>query len=150
MFECIDRARTAHYKLTSTVILRLSTASDALGDMDLSGNMTRQIEQDMPVKDDSSHIVNIGKLVEDMELKMRNLLRTRMKFISHYTGIADGFVNRGGLFRKSKRCCGRPSKYILPCSSHCPSTYHVAGIPPLTEANREKATHQEMINSMKR
>ncbi len=37
--------------------------------------MTRQIEQDMPVQDDSSHIVNVGKLVEDMELKMRNLLR---------------------------------------------------------------------------
>ena len=26
----------------------------------------------------------------------------------------------------------------------------IEGIPPLTEANREKATHQEMINSMKR
>lgn len=37
--------------------------------------MTRQIEQDMPVQDDTSHIVNVGKLVEDMELKMRNLLR---------------------------------------------------------------------------
>lgn len=77
VFEAIDRARTAHYKLTSTVILRLSTESEALGEMDLSGNMTRQIEQDMPVQDDSSHIVNVGKLVEDMELKMRNLLRTR-------------------------------------------------------------------------
>lgn len=75
VFEAIDRARTAHYKLTSTVILRLSTESDALGEMDLSGNMTRQIEQDMPVQDDSSHIINVGKLVEDMELKMRNLLR---------------------------------------------------------------------------
>ena len=49
--------------------------------MDLSGNMTRQIEQDMPVTDDSSHIVNVGKLVEDMELKMRNLLRMRMPSI---------------------------------------------------------------------
>ena len=43
--------------------------------MDLSGNMTRQIEQDMAVLDDAGHIVNVGKLVEDMELKMRNLLR---------------------------------------------------------------------------
>ena len=75
VFESIDRARTSHYKLTSTVILRLSTAGEALGEMDLSGNMTRQIEQDMPVQDDSSHVVNVGKLVEDMELKMRNLLR---------------------------------------------------------------------------
>ena len=75
VFEAIDRARTAHYKLTSTVILHLGTKNEALGDMDLSGNMTRQIEQDMPVQDDNSHIVNVGKLVEDMELKMRNLLR---------------------------------------------------------------------------
>lgn len=48
---------------------------ESLGEMDLSGNMTRQIEQTLPVDDDSSHIANIGKLVEDMELKMRNLLQ---------------------------------------------------------------------------
>ena len=101
MFECIDRARTAHYKLTSTVILRLSTASDALGDMDLSGNMTRQIEQDMPVKDDSSHIVNIGKLVEDMELKMRNLLRTRMASL-FITDIVDVCEQRRSTLEKQK------------------------------------------------
>lgn len=57
------------------MILHLSTANEALGDMDLSGNMTRQIEQDMPLSNDASHIVNVGKLMEDMELKMRNLLR---------------------------------------------------------------------------
>lgn len=55
--------------------MHLSTGNDGLGEMDLSGNMTRQIEQDMPVEDDTSHIANIGKLVEDMELKMRNLLQ---------------------------------------------------------------------------
>lgn len=114
VFEAIDRARTAHYKLTSTVILRLSTGGDALGEMDLSGNMTRQIEQDMPVLDDSSHIVNVGKMVEDMELKMRNLLQ------EVYFGKAKDVVG------------------------------DLRSIPPLTEANREKATHQEMINSMKR
>jgi len=78
VFEAIDRARRAHYKLTSTVILHLGTSNDGLGHMDLSGNMTRQIEQDMPVSNESSHIVNVGKLVEDMELKMRNLLRTSL------------------------------------------------------------------------
>ena len=57
------------------MILHLSTGNEALGDMDLSGNMTRQIEQDMPLSNDASHIVNVGKLMEDMELKMRNLLR---------------------------------------------------------------------------
>lgn len=114
VFEAIDRARTTHYKLTSTVILSLSTGSDALGNMDLSGNMTRQIESDLPIEDDSSHIANIGKLVEDMELKMRNLLQ------EVYFGKAKDVVG------------------------------DLRSIPTLSEANRDKATHQEMINSMKR
>ncbi|MCJ1384848.1 F-actin-capping protein subunit beta [Xylographa soralifera] len=114
VFEAIDRARTAHYKLTSTVILHLGTSSESLGEMDLSGNMTRQVEQDMAVENDDSHIVNIGRLVEDMELKMRNLLQ------EVYFGKAKDVVG------------------------------DLRSIAPLTEANKEKATHQEMINSMKR
>lgn len=114
VFEAIDRARAAHYKLTSTVILQLGSSTETLGDMDLSGNMTRQIEQDMPVQDDASHIVNVGRLVEDMELKMRNLLQ------EVYFGKAKDVVG------------------------------DLRSIPPLTEANKDKATHQEMINSMKR
>lgn len=43
--------------------------------MDLSGNMTRQIETELPAENDEQQIANIGKLVEDMELKMRNLLQ---------------------------------------------------------------------------
>lgn len=65
----------SHYKLTSTVILHLANATEALGEMDLSGNMTRQVEVDLPVESDASHVANVGRLVEDMELKMRNLLR---------------------------------------------------------------------------
>ncbi|EFQ26548.1 F-actin capping protein [Colletotrichum graminicola M1.001] len=75
VFEAIERGRTTQYKLTSTVILSLSTSTGALGDMDLSGNMTRQVEQELPVEGDESHIANVGRLVEDMELKMRNLLQ---------------------------------------------------------------------------
>ncbi|KLU85316.1 F-actin-capping protein subunit beta [Magnaporthiopsis poae ATCC 64411] len=78
VFEASERGRTTNYKLTSTVILTLSSAAannPALGDMDLSGNMTRQLEQDLRASDDESHIANIGRLVEDMELKMRNLLQ---------------------------------------------------------------------------
>ncbi|KAF3393806.1 F-actin-capping protein subunit beta [Penicillium rolfsii] len=75
VFEATDRARMSHYKLTSTVILHLANETDALGEMDLSGNMTRQVEADLPVESDASHIANVGRLVEDMELKMRNLLQ---------------------------------------------------------------------------
>ncbi|KAF2963378.1 hypothetical protein GQX73_g10188 [Xylaria multiplex] len=75
VFEAIDRARFTQYNLTSTVILSLATDNSSLGEMDLSGNMTRQIEIELPAESDEQQIANIGKLVEDMELKMRNLLQ---------------------------------------------------------------------------
>lgn len=34
-----------------------------------------QIEQDLPLADSSSHVSNTGRMVEDQELKMRNLLQ---------------------------------------------------------------------------
>jgi len=147
VFEATDRARTSHYKLTSTVILRLSTASEALGDMDLSGNMTRQIEQDMPVQDDTSHIVNVGKLVEDMELKMRNLLRMFGTVVP--VVLTDVFQRRS--ISAKRRMSWVTSEVFSPL--YFPTVRNAntaAGIPPLTEANREKATHLEVISSMKR
>lgn len=34
-----------------------------------------QAEGDAPISDQSSHIVNVGRMIEDMETKMRNLLQ---------------------------------------------------------------------------
>ena len=62
LFEAQYRTRMAPNKLTSTVILNLGSETDALGVMDLSGNMVRQVEQELPVDDDNSHVVNIGKV----------------------------------------------------------------------------------------
>ncbi|KAI9031656.1 F-actin-capping protein subunit beta [Phycomyces nitens] len=75
VFEVQERGRNAHYKLTSTIMLYMLTSSQELGTMNLSGSMTRQSEQDYPVDDPAAHIVNIGRMVEDMELKMRNSLQ---------------------------------------------------------------------------
>ena len=81
VFEAIDRARFTQYNLTSTVILSLASSGAAGGDdddaaeLDLSGNMTRQIEMELPAETEEQQIANIGRLVEDMELKMRNLLQ---------------------------------------------------------------------------
>ncbi|XP_033107676.1 F-actin-capping protein subunit beta-like [Anneissia japonica] len=66
--------RSAHYKLTSTVMLWLQTTKPESGTMNLGGSATRQVETDRPVTDASSHIANIGVNVEDMENKMRNTL----------------------------------------------------------------------------
>ncbi|KAF8554592.1 F-actin capping protein, beta subunit [Imleria badia] len=96
VFETAERGRQAHYKLTSTVMLQLVTrrnedtqthavaiqekkASDhgskSSGEVNLSGSMTRQTEQDWSLQDSSSHITNTGRMIEEMEIKMRNLLQ---------------------------------------------------------------------------
>lgn len=63
--------RSAHYKLTSTSMLWLQTNREGSGTMNLGGSLTRQVEQDSPVNDTSPHIANIGRMVEDMENKIR-------------------------------------------------------------------------------
>ncbi|KAL4064372.1 F-actin-capping protein subunit beta [Scleroderma yunnanense] len=99
VFEAAERGRQAHYKLTSTIMLQLVTRQSdksdeahvpsfssaekrnsdhsrtSSGEVNLSGSMTRQTEQDCPLHDTSSHITNTGKMIEDMEIKMRNLLQ---------------------------------------------------------------------------
>lgn len=75
VFEASERGRSAHYKLTSTVMLEMVTKSSGVGDVNLSGSLTRQNEVDATLSDPSSHISNTGRLIEDMEIKMRNLLQ---------------------------------------------------------------------------
>jgi capping protein beta len=43
VFEAVDHTRTASYKLTSTVMLHMTTSTHTLGSMNLSGNLTRQV-----------------------------------------------------------------------------------------------------------
>lgn len=138
----------SHYKLTSTVILHLANETEALGDMDLSGNMTRQVEVDLPVDSDASHVANVGRLVEDMELKMRNLLRMLLSLLF---GCADADpVIEEVYFGKAKdvvgelrsKCCIR---FIVDCCMLMGT-----GLAPLSETNRDKATQMEMIKSMQR
>ncbi|RDD40515.1 F-actin-capping protein subunit beta isoforms 1 and 2 [Trichoplax sp. H2] len=66
--------RAAHYKLTSTVMLWLRTAKEGSGTMNLGGSLTRQHETDHIVTDATPHIVNIGRMIEDMENKIRSTL----------------------------------------------------------------------------
>ncbi|XP_022085541.1 F-actin-capping protein subunit beta-like [Acanthaster planci] len=66
--------RNAHYKLTSTVMLWLQTNKSGSGMMNLGGSLTRQAEKDSAVSEATPHIVNIGKMVEEMENKMRTTL----------------------------------------------------------------------------
>jgi capping protein beta len=94
--------------------------------------MVRQVEADMAVEDDTSHVANIGKMVEDMELKMRNLLQ------EVYFGKAKDVVGDLRSMNINISCSGA---FSLTCS---------LGIPSLSQTNRDRATQREMINSMGR
>jgi len=70
------------YKLTSTVMLSIETENAATGTVNLSGSLTRQVEKS-PQSGGSSqaienysngHVINIGKMVEDIEINLRNTL----------------------------------------------------------------------------
>ncbi|KAJ3114239.1 hypothetical protein HDU96_002366 [Phlyctochytrium bullatum] len=74
VIETQEKGRSAHYKLTSTIMLGLAQNESKFGDLNLSGSLTRQAEQDFHVDDFNTHVENIGRLVEDMEYKMRNSL----------------------------------------------------------------------------
>ncbi|KAI8609391.1 F-actin-capping protein subunit beta [Chytriomyces sp. MP71] len=74
VIEVVEKGRVAHYTLTSTVILNLTHGKQDIGELGLSGNLTRQATHDLPLEDASAHVGNIGRIVEDMEIKMRNAL----------------------------------------------------------------------------
>ncbi|EJU04783.1 F-actin capping protein beta subunit, partial [Dacryopinax primogenitus] len=75
VFEALEKGRMANYKLTSTVMLTISAPGSEEGVVSLSGSMTRQQEQDLPITSIQTHIANTGRMIEDMELKMRNQLQ---------------------------------------------------------------------------
>lgn len=65
------------YKLTTTVMVSLGFKEpQKVGDVDLSGSMTKQAEKKMAVDDSAglTHIANLGTMLEDMELSIRNAI----------------------------------------------------------------------------
>lgn len=74
VIEVQDNKKNAHYKLTSTVMLSIETETNATGRVSLAGSITRQDEKDFPVDNINPHVSNMGRMVEDMEIKLRNTL----------------------------------------------------------------------------
>ncbi|TPX46112.1 hypothetical protein SeLEV6574_g03404 [Synchytrium endobioticum] len=72
--EVQEKGRSAHYKLTATVMLQMANAKPGLGGLNLSGSLTRQAESDAPVDVFDTHVGNIGRIVEDMERRMRDAI----------------------------------------------------------------------------
>lgn len=63
---------TTHYCLTSTVMLSLTTDDESSGTFNLSGSLRRQMNMDLSVAD--GHLCNMGRMIEEMEGKLRNSL----------------------------------------------------------------------------
>lgn len=72
VFEVRVGAESNSYKLTSTIMLSIHT-QDA-GDVHLAGSLTRQSEREAAAADARAHVVNMGRQLEEMELKMRDAL----------------------------------------------------------------------------
>ncbi|XP_010916996.1 F-actin-capping protein subunit beta [Elaeis guineensis] len=62
----------ARYCLTSTVMLSLTTEEKPSGTFNLSGSIRRQMSSDLSVAE--GHLCNMGKMIEEMEGKLRNSL----------------------------------------------------------------------------
>jgi len=65
---------TAAYKLTSTIMVSIETSSKTTGKISLAGSVTRQQETSSAFDKKNSHILNIGRAVEGMENKLRQLI----------------------------------------------------------------------------
>lgn len=74
VFECKEKTRSASYKLTTTVMMWLQTNNKTSGLVNLGGSLMRQMERDMAMEGPAPHIINLGKLVEEHENKIRNTL----------------------------------------------------------------------------
>jgi len=74
VFEVVENKKGFfEYKLTTTVMVSMGVKGSNIGEVDLSGSMTQQDTKVLPVHETNQpHIANLGKMLEDMELKIRN------------------------------------------------------------------------------
>jgi capping protein beta len=84
-------SKKAIYRLTTTVLLAIKVKREELGDLTVDGTLTRQvksaffalilsfthtdpmqIEKTLEYEDHFSHVSNMGRMIEDMEIDMRS------------------------------------------------------------------------------
>ena len=96
-----EAGKPSHYKLTTTIILSLNHTSKGAGDNKVAGHLTRQQELDAVADDKKPHLVHIGTMIEDMELKMRNALD--LIYFGKTKEITSGLRKAVGVAEASKR-----------------------------------------------
>jgi len=73
--EQSQKKNTFEYKLTTTVMVSMVVNNDKVGSVDLSGSMTQQSGVvSVTLDEEHGHVANMGRMVEDMELKIRNII----------------------------------------------------------------------------
>ncbi|CCH60969.1 hypothetical protein TBLA_0D04730 [Henningerozyma blattae CBS 6284] len=77
--EVLKDGQEYSYRVTTTIILNLqNNNAEITKAMNLSGNLTKQHEKSVKFNGDDKlnnfHIVNLGSLIEDIEIKMRTML----------------------------------------------------------------------------
>jgi len=83
------------YKLTTTVMVSMGMANKDAGDIDLSGNMTRQETQSLACTKEKPHLMQMGGMLEDMELRIRNTIEG--VYIQKTREVVNGIRAVGGL-----------------------------------------------------
>eukprot|EP00256_Glycine_max_P032043 XP_006576588.1 probable F-actin-capping protein subunit beta [Glycine max] len=67
-----EEEENTNYRLTSTVMLTLTTNNESSGTFSLSGSIRRQMSMKLSVV--NGHLCNMGRMIEEMESKLRNSL----------------------------------------------------------------------------
>lgn len=93
--------KNAHYKLTSTVMLWLRTKNADSGTMSLGGSLMRQFEQDMSLSEANPHIVNMGKMIEESENKIKAHLSEI--YFSKTLDVVNGLRSQTGIVDDKKK-----------------------------------------------
>mmetsp|Transcript_28253 Transcript_28253/g.79023 ORF Transcript_28253/g.79023 Transcript_28253/m.79023 type:complete len:270 (+) Transcript_28253:158-967(+) len=93
--EVQNSGNSAHYKLTSTVMLGIETETKQAGRVALGGSLTRQTEQTSEVSEANPHISNIGRMIEEMENTLRQSLETI--YFGKTKDIANDLRNAAGV-----------------------------------------------------
>lgn len=104
----------ATFSMTSTVLLDLDGGFQGIDEFKLNGSMTRQHESTTFVPRDPAFVSIIGKLVEDMEGRMRSGLQEIYFGKTHEivnelrpAALPEGFLRNQGEFRDEIRLrCG--------------------------------------------
>jgi len=87
-----DKAGHFVYKLTTTVMVAMEMEDDKCGVIDLSGSMTKQSTTRKSVKDDEDHVGHLGKILEEMELQIRNAIEGI--YIQKTRGVINSMRNQ--------------------------------------------------------